>query len=108
MPALALTKQEAVAEAPMQEHRDGGQWGALVALHEIGANIALADVELGLARHPPVALARPHAGEHDELEAVGLDRALLERAHDLVVAAGHREPELFRHRNIPLNRCASG
>ncbi len=81
----------------MQEHRDGGERHALVALHEIGADIGLAHVELGLARHAPVALARPHVGEDDELETVGLDHAFLERAHDLVVAARDGELDLSRH-----------
>jgi hypothetical protein len=35
-----------------------------------------------------MALARAHAGEHDELDAVGLHGAVAERAHDLVIAAG--------------------
>src|SRR5262249_45093102 len=55
------------------------------------------------ARHAPVALARAHVGEHDEIEAGGLDRAFLERAHDLVVAARDRELELSRHRQSLLS-----
>ena len=56
----------------MQEHRDRGQRLALVARHEVGADVLLADVELVLAAHAPVALARPHVGEEDEVEAFGL------------------------------------
>src|SRR6516225_2214802 len=94
-----------MAEAPMQEHRDGGERCALVALHEIGADIGLAYIELGPARHAPVALAWAHPGEHDELEAVGFDRAFLERAHDLVVAARDGELELSRHRLLHHSVC---
>src|SRR5262249_60563595 len=92
-----VDEQKAMTEAPVQEHRDGGERRALVALHEIGADIGLADVELGPARHAPVALARTHTGEHDEIEAVALNRALLQRPHDLVIAARHGELELAHH-----------
>ena len=71
MPALALTKTK-----PWRKRRcrntgiavSGSPWSRD---HEIAADIDLADVELGLARHAPVALARAHAGQHDELDAVG-------------------------------------
>ena len=104
----SIDEQEAVPETPVEEHGDGGERYSVIALHEIGADIGLADVELGLARHAPMTLARTHAGEHDEIEAVGLDRAFLERTHDLVVAARDRQPESFSHRRIPFSRRASG
>ena len=93
---LGVDEDKAVAEAPVQEHRNRGQRLAAVARHVIAADIDLADVELGLARHAPVPLARAHAGEHHELDAVGLHGAVRERAHDLVVAAGNGEFQL-RH-----------
>ena len=96
MPEFGVDEDEAVAKAAVQEHRDRGQRFAAVAAHEIAADIDLADVELGLARHAPVALARAHAGEHDQLDAVGLHGAVAERAHDLVVAAGDGQFQL-RH-----------
>ena len=67
---------------------------ALVAGDEIGADVLLADVELGLARQPPVPLARAHVGEEDELEPGGLDQPFLERADDVVVAGGDRQSQL--------------
>ena len=85
---LGVDEDKAVAEAPVQKHRDRGQRLAAVARHVIAADIDLADVELGLARHAPVPLARAHAGEHDELDTVGLHGAVAQRTHDLVVAAG--------------------
>ena len=91
-----IDEDEAVAEAAMQEHRNGGERLALVADHEIGADIFLADVEFVLAAHAPMALARPHIGEEDEFEAIGLHRTLLERAHDVVIAAGDRQSQ-FAH-----------
>ena len=91
-----VDEDEAVAEAAMQEHRNGGQRLALVADHEIGADIFLADVEFVLAAHAPVALARPHVGQEDEFEPIRLDRTLLERADDVVVAAGDCQSQ-FAH-----------
>ena len=40
---------------------------------------------------------RIHVGQDGEIDAVRLDRALLERAHDLVVAAGQRQGDFLRH-----------
>ena len=45
--ALAgVDEDEAVAEAPMQEHRDGGDGKSLVARHEIGRARDFGDVEI--------------------------------------------------------------
>jgi hypothetical protein len=101
-----VDEQEPVTEAPVQEHRNGGERRALGTLHEIGADIGLADVELGAARHAPVALARAHAREHDEIDAVSGHRAFFERAHDLVIPARDREPNLAGHRPLPSPRRA--
>src|SRR5262249_53779797 len=83
-----------VAEAAMQEHRNGGDRVAAVARHEISADILLADVELHLAGEPPMPLARAHVGQEDELEAAGLDRTLLEGLHAVVITARNRQAQL--------------
>src|SRR5215217_5240904 len=54
-------------------------------------------VELVSARQAPMPLARSHAGEQDELDAVRLDDAVLERTHDFVVAARNRQFEPACH-----------
>ena len=104
-PGRGVDEDKAVAETAMQEDRNGGERLALVADHEIGADILFADVEFVLAAHAPVPFARTHLGEKNELEAVGLHRSLLERAHDVVVAAGHRQSELghFLFPDMPLS-----
>ena len=89
-----VDEDEAVAEAAMQEDRDRRQCRALVACHEVGADVLLADVEFVLASHAPVALARPHVGEKDQIEPVGLDGAFDQRLDDVVVAAGDGESQL--------------
>ena len=102
-----VDEDKAVTKSAMQEDRNGGERLALVADHEIGADILLADVELVLAAHAPVAFARSHVGEKNEVEAVGLHRSLFERAHDVIVAARHRQCELA-HLSFPgaqLNRA---
>ena len=43
---------------------------------------------------------RIHVGEDGEVDAVRLDLAVLERAHDLVVAAGERQGNFLRHVKI--------
>src|SRR5262249_56534314 len=91
-----VDEEKPVAKASVQKDGNRGEWRATVALHEIGADVGLADIEFGTPRHAPVPLARAHAGEHDELEAVSGNRAVLERAHDLVVAACNRQPKLSR------------
>ena len=57
-PGRGVDEDKAVAEAAMQEDRNGGQRLALVADHEIGADILFADVEFVLAAHAPVPFAR--------------------------------------------------
>ncbi len=70
-------------EAPVQEDGNGSERRAVVALHEISADIGLAHVELGLARHAPVPLARSHPGQHDEIEAIGVRLAPSLRARTI-------------------------
>ena len=59
----------------------------MIARHQISADIELANVKLLIARHAPMALARPVAGQDDKLQPVGFDRAFFERADDFVIAA---------------------
>jgi hypothetical protein len=49
------------------------------------------------AQEPPVPRGGIHVGEDGQLDAVGLDRAFLQRADDLIVATGQRNGEFFRH-----------
>src|SRR5215217_4589156 len=96
IPEVVLTKDEAVPETPMQEHRDAGDRVALLARYEIGADVFLADIEFRFPRQPPMPFARSHVGEKDELKSGGLDQAFLQRANDVVVTGRDRQSEL-RH-----------
>ena len=102
-----VDEHKAMPEAAMQEHRDRGQRLALVARHVIGAYVFLAHIELVLAAHPPVPLARPHVGEEHQVETLGLNRAVDQRPHDVVVAARDAEPEL-RHQLSPNPSASLG
>ena len=55
-----VDEQEAVSKAPVEEYGDPGERMVLVAGDEIGADIVFADIELGLARQPPMPFARAH------------------------------------------------
>src|SRR5262245_1365279 len=79
----------------MQKYRQSEPRVVAVVRGEIGGGVELAQVEFLSMAHAVMALARAHAGEHHEVDAVGLDRAVGERAHK-VVAAG-REGELQTH-----------
>src|SRR5258708_4981840 len=68
-----------------------------VLLHHVGAAVELVDVAGLAARDLVVDVARAGIARDRELDALGLDRAFLERAHDLVVADHHRELQLSRH-----------
>ena len=103
---------EAVAEAAVQEHRDGRDVVAPVRfLHDVVAAVELVDV--GGAALGDAVVDRAGAGEarDRELDALGLDLAFLERAHDLVGAGQHRELELAGRalrRSAPrFGACAS-
>src|SRR5688572_18010158 len=91
---IGVDEHEAVAEAPVHEHRDSSEFVPLVDGDEIGADVFFADVELGLAGEPPMPLARTHVREEDQLDAGALDQPFLERAHDVVVAAGDGQLKL--------------
>ena len=97
---IDVDERKAVAEAPVQKHRNGGERFAAIAAHQKAADIDFADIEFGLARHAPMALARAHAGQHDKLDAVALDRTVGQRPHDLVIAAGDGQFQL-RHLGLP-------
>src|SRR6185437_3618284 len=91
---IDVDEGKAMAKAPVQKHRNGGERLAAIAAHQKAADIDFADVKFGLARHAPMALARPHAGQHDELDAIALDRTVRERPYDLIVAAGDGQFQL--------------
>ena len=90
-----VDEHEAVAEAPVQEHRQRGDRHALVARHDVGRARRLRHVEVAVADEAPVPRRRIHVGEHGEVDAVRLDLALLEGAHDLVVAAREGERDFL-------------
>jgi hypothetical protein len=86
-----VDEHEAVAEAPMQKHRDRSGRKALVTRHNEGGAGRFRHVEFASAQKAPVAGGGVHAGEHGEVDAVGLHHAFLERTDDLVVATGERQ-----------------
>ena len=71
----------------MQEHRERQPRIILIAGREISRRVEFAQVEFLPVAHAVVALAGAHGAEHDEVDAVGLDRSVGERA-DEVIAAG--------------------
>src|SRR6185295_16108209 len=91
--AVGALHDVAVAEAPVWEHRNRGERGALVAGHEVGDERELADVEFLVAQHAPVALGRGH-GEGVELDARRARGAVDQGAQQVVIAACERELEL--------------
>ena len=108
MPLRRVDEHEAVAEPPVQEHRDRGDRHALVAGHDVGGARCLGHVEIALADEAPVPRRRIHVGQDGQVDAVRLDLALLEGAHDLVVAAGEGDRDFAGHgrqisRNGPEN-----
>ncbi len=94
---LGIDEEKTMAKAPVEKDRQARQRHALVVRHEMRADIDLAHVELQPPRHPPMTLARSHAGEHGEIDPVRPHRAFFERAHDLIVAARQRQLEPVRH-----------
>ena len=95
---IGVDEDEAVAEAAMQEHRQRGERLALVARHEIGADIELADDRTRCARAMRQCRSRePMPVSTIEFDAVDLDQPFLERLDDLVVAGGKGQFQL-RHR----------
>ncbi len=86
---VEIHEGEAVTKATVKKYRNRRQRVAVIARHEIAADIELADIEFLIARHAPVALARAVAGQHHEIETVRFHRAFFQRADDLIIA--HRD-----------------
>ena len=76
----------------MQENRYRAEGLTPFTDHEIGADVFLAHIEFVLAPHAPVTLARTHVCQEDEVEATRLYRAIDQRPHNIVVAAGDAQP----------------
>src|SRR5581483_3803798 len=98
---IDVDESKAVAKAPVQEDRNRRQRLAVIARHQIAADVELADVELPVARHAPVAFPRPVPGEHDQLQTVRLHCAFLERADDFVIAHGDGKSDSACHWKSP-------
>src|SRR5262249_45994486 len=92
---MRIDEHKAVPETPMQKYRQRQPRVVAVMRGEIGGGVELAQIKFLTMTHAVMTLAGAHAGEHNEVDAVGLDRAVGERAHE-VVAAG-REGELQAH-----------
>ena len=76
--ALAgIDEHEAVAEAAMQEHRDGADRPVVVARGEIGRGRDFGDVEFVVAQETPMPRRRIHVGQDGEIDAVDLHRAVI-------------------------------
>ena len=88
---------EAVAEAPMREHRDGAERQVAVACRHVARARHFGDIELAAAQEAPVPRRRRHVGEHREFDPLRPHDAFLQGAHDLVVAAGERQGNSSRH-----------
>ena len=87
-------EDEAVTKAPVEKDRDSGQRVVAVALHKIGADVDFADVELVAPRHAPMALARTHADERDEFDAVCRDLAERDGPREFVITQRNGESDL--------------
>ena len=97
-PLRRIDEHEAVAEAAMQEHRQRTHRPVLAAGDDVGRRRGLRHVEVAVAQEAPMPGRRIHVGEHGEVDAVRLHRPLLERAGDLVIAAGERDGDVLRQR----------
>lgn len=97
MPASTWTNAKPCRKRGWRNSGIAGQRLAVVSRHETGADLELADIELAVARHAPVALSRTMAGGKQDLETICFDRVLFERADDLLIADGHGESNFGRH-----------
>ena len=78
--ALAgVDEHEAVAEAAMQEHRDGAERPVIVARRQIRRDRDLGHVEFVVAQEAPMARRRIHVGQDGEVDAVDLHLAARSR-----------------------------
>src|SRR5215467_8255059 len=97
----------------MQKDRQRGDGLALVPGDDVGGGRGLGHVEVAVADETPVPRGRIHLGQYGQVDAVGRDFALLERADDLVVPASEGERNLLGHVGLSLGsirwweRCAS-
>ena len=71
---INVDEGKTVAKSAVQKYRNRRQRITVIARHEVAADVELANVELLIARHAPMALTRPVSGQHHELEAVRLHR----------------------------------
>jgi hypothetical protein len=94
---IDMDERKALPEAGVEKQRNRGQRLAVVSRHETGTDLELADIELAVARHAPVALSRTVAGGKHDLETICFDRLLFERAEDLLIADGHGDSNFGRH-----------
>src|SRR5476651_298127 len=86
-----------MAETPVQENRQRGERKAVVARDDVRRAGSFGHVEIAIADETPVPGGRIHVGENGEVYAVRLDRPLLQRTRDFVIAAGERQRNFFRH-----------
>jgi hypothetical protein len=91
---IDVDEGKAVTKSPMQKNWNRRKRFVVVPRHQIRTDVKFADVELLVARHAPVALSRPMAGQYHKLEAVRLHRPVLQRANNFVIAAGNRQSNL--------------
>src|SRR5262245_21236222 len=81
----------------MQEYRYRTKRQIVVARREIGGSGNLRDVEFATAQEAPVPRRRIHVGQDGEVNAVDLDLFIEQRTNKLVVTAGKRQRNFFRH-----------
>jgi hypothetical protein len=106
--ALArIDKDKSVAEPTVQENGKTGEGTPLIACCNIGRSGCLGDVELPVAKEPPMTSRGIHLGQYGEIDSVWFNGSLLERPDDLVVAAGKSERKFFCHVMIPLPKVAA-
>jgi hypothetical protein len=91
-PVDAVDVHRLVPEAPRREHRQRHErWLRLAERQQVRRQAELADIELAVARLP---VKRLLDGQREErqLDALGSNAPVLQRAHPVVVPAGERQP----------------
>src|SRR3974390_2968856 len=83
----------------MQEHRYGAKRQGIVARGEIGGGGTFRNVEFAVVDKTPMARGRIHVSEDGEIDAINVDAAVDQRAHDLVITAGKSERQSLRHKS---------
>ena len=102
---VRIDEDEAVAEAAMQEDGQRIDRKTLIARDEIGRGGEFGHIKLAIAQKAPMPCRGILLGHHGELNAIGLDRALFDRAHDFIIAAGHCEMDIARHFGLSPHSC---